>query len=160
MVTHQTASMEDYLKAIILLSQGDEEATVTKISNFIGVKKPSVTCALVKLSEIGLVTHKKYGHVALTPEGLKIAQDVYHRHKTLRHLLVEILKVDPEVADEDACRMEHFLSPSSLERLAKFIEFVLDRPQGISECLKSFHLYLEPSKKSEELLTKYQKRGK
>jgi len=160
MVTQQTASMEDYLEAIVLLSQGDEGVTVTKISNFLCVKKPSVTCALIKLSEIGLVTHKKYGHVELTPEGLKIAQDVYHRHKTLCHLLVDILGVDTKVAEDDACRMEHFLSPSSLERLAKFIEFVLNRPQGISECLKGFQYYLEHSKKREKTLTEGQERVK
>jgi DtxR family Mn-dependent transcriptional regulator len=160
MVTQQTASMEDYLKAIVLLSQGDEEVTVTKISNLLGVKKPSVTCALIRLSEIGLVTHKKYGLVALTPEGLKIAQDVYHRHKILCHLLVDILGVDTKVAEDDACRMEHFLSPSSLKRLAKFIEFVLNRPQGISECLKGFQYYLEHSKKSYKIRTECQEREK
>ena len=156
MVTQQTASMEDYLKAIVLLSQGDEEVTVTKTSKFLGVKKPSVTSALIKLSKMGLVVHKKYGSIELTSEGLKTAQDVYHRHKTLCHLLVEILKVDPEVAKDDACRMEHFLSPSSLERLSKFIEFVLNRPQGISECLKGFQYYLEHSKKSDKILTEHQ----
>ena len=160
MTTHQTASMEYYLKAIVLLSQGDEEVTVTKISNLLRVKKPSVTCALVRLSEIGLVTHKKYGLVALTPEGLKIAKDVYHRHKILCHLLVDILGVDTKVAEDDACRMEHFLSPSSLERLAKFIEFVLNRPQGISECLKGFQYYLEHSKKSDEIRAECQEREK
>jgi DtxR family Mn-dependent transcriptional regulator len=160
MVTQQTASMEDYLKAIVLLSQGDKEVTVTKISEFLGVKKPSVTCALLRLSEIGLVTHKKYGHVALTPEGLKIAQDVYHRHKILCHLLVDILGVDTRVAEDDACRMEHFLSPSSLKRLAKFIEFVLNRPQGISDCLKGFQYYLEHSKKSGKIRTGCQEGAK
>ena len=158
MVTQQTASMEDYLKAIVLLSQGDEEVTVTKISNLLRVKKPSVTCALIRLSEIGLVTHKKYGLVALTPEGLKIAQDVYHRHKILCHLLVDILGVDTKVAEDDACRMEHFLSPSSLKRLAKFIEFVLNRPKGISDCLKGFQSYIEHSKKSDKILTECEER--
>jgi DtxR family Mn-dependent transcriptional regulator len=158
MTTQQTASMEDYLKAIVLLSQGDEEVTVTKISNLLRVKKPSVTCALLRLSEIGLVMHKKYGHVALTPEGLKIAKDVYHRHKILCHLLVDILGVDTKVAEDDACRMEHFLSPSSLKRLAKFIEFVLNRPKGISDCLKGFQSYIEHSKKSDKILTECKER--
>lgn len=156
MATQQTASMEDYLEAIVLLGQGDEGVTVTKISRFLRVKKPSVTSALIKLSKKGLVVHKKYGSVELTPEGLKTAQDVYHRHKTLRHLLVEILKVDPKVAEEDACRMEHFLSPSSLKRLAKFIEFTLNCPQGTPECLKGFNYYLEHGKRSKEILTKCQ----
>jgi hypothetical protein len=54
--------------------------------------------------------------------------------------------------------MEHFLSPSSLKRLAKFIEFVLNRPKGISDCLKGFQSYIEHSKKSDKILTECKER--
>ena len=118
MVTRQTASMEDYLEAITLLSEGSKPVKVTEISNALGVKKPSVTSALTKLSELGLVTHKRYGSVELTSEGEKLARDVYWRHETLRHFLVDVLNVEPAVAEKDACRMEHVLSQTSLSKLA------------------------------------------
>jgi len=57
--------------------------------------------------------------------------------------LAEILGVEPKMASEDACKMEHAVSPATLERLAKFVEFVLNRPRGKPEWLKDFNYYLE-----------------
>lgn len=154
MATQQTPSMEDYLEAIVLLSEGSKAVKVTEISNALGVKKPSVTSALARLAESGLVTHKRYGSVELTPEGERIARDVYWRHETLRHFLVNILNVELAVAEEDACRMEHVLSRISLSKLAKFIEFVLNCPQGKPECLIGFDYYLEHGKRDREIVAK------
>ena len=159
MVTGQTASMEDYLEAIALLSEGSKPVKVTQISKALGVKKPSIVSALTKLSEAGLVVHEKYGRVELTAEGEKIAQNVYRRHETLRHFLLDILNVDSKVAEEDACRLEHSLSSPSLERLAKFIEFVLNCPRGEPEWLKGFNYYFEHGKRDEELLARCQREG-
>lgn len=156
MVTRQTASMEDYLETIALLSEENKAVKVTEISNALGVTKPSVTSALTRLSESGLVTHERYRSVELTPEGERIARDVYWRHETLRHFLVDILNVDPAVAEEDACRVEHLLSRTSLSRLAKFIEFVLNCPRGKPECLRDFDYYLDHGKRDGELLARCQ----
>jgi DtxR family Mn-dependent transcriptional regulator len=148
----QTASMEDYLEAIVILEEQGKLAKVTEIGKALGVKKPSVTSALAKLSEAGLVQHKKYGDVVLTAEGERIAHGVYQRHRTLRHFLVEILNVDPVLADEDACRVEHVLSRESLERLAKFVEYALNRPQGKPKWLKGFNYYFQHSEGDGELM--------
>ena len=157
MATQQTASMEDYLEAIVMLSEGGKVVKVTEISNALGVKKPSVTSALTRLSELGLVTHERYGSVELTHEGERIAQDVYWRHKILRLFLVDILNVDPVVAEGDACRMEHVLSRASLSRLAKFIEFLLNCPQGRPDCMIGFDYYLEHGKRDRKLMARCQR---
>ena len=157
MVTGQSASMEDYLEAITLLGKENKPVRVTEISRALGVKKPSVTSALGKLSQQGLVEHERYGHVQLTTEGERIAQDVFRRHEVLRHFLVEILNVDPETAAEDACKMEHSLSPTSLERLAKFEEFVLNCPRGEPEWLRGFNYYFEHGERDEEFLARCQR---
>ena len=107
MVTGQSASMEDYLEAIIVLGEGDKAVRVTQISEALRVKKPSVISALKKLSQERLVEHKRYGYVTLTAEGERIARDVFRRHEVLRHFLAEILNVDPKIAAEDACKMDH-----------------------------------------------------
>lgn len=151
-MTRQTASIEDYLEAIVLLAEKGESVTVTAISKALGVTKPSVTFALTKLSEAGLVKHEKYGDVILTSDGAGIAQDVYKRHKVLRSLLIDVLDVNPKVAEEDACRMEHSLSATSLERLAKFVEFVLTCPRGEPEWLKGFNYYFEHGERNPKLL--------
>ena len=143
MVTGQTASMEDYLEAIIMLRENKMAARVTQISKALGVKKPSVTAALKRLSEDGLVKHERYGNVELTAEGEKIAEDVFRRHEALRHFLTKILNIDPQVAADDACKMEHSVSSVTSERLAKFVEFILTRPRGQPEWLKLLNYYFE-----------------
>ena len=157
MVHQQTASMEDYLEAVVMLIEESKPVKVTEISKALGVKKPSVTAALRKLSGAGLVIHEGYSDVTLTPDGARIAQDVYRRHETLRHFLVDILKVDPRVAEKDACGMEHSLSPASLERLTKFLEFVLNCPRGKPEWLDALNYYFEHGKRDEELLARCQR---
>jgi DtxR family Mn-dependent transcriptional regulator len=154
MATEQTASMEDYLEAIAVLSRERSVVRVSEISKVLGVKKPSVTSALKKLSREGLVEHERYGYVKLTPEGQRIAEDVFRRHETLRHFLAEILNVDPQIAAEDACKMEHSLSPISLERLAKFVEFILQCPRGEPEWLKGFEYFFEHGERNKEYMAR------
>ena len=149
---NQTANMEDYLEAIFILTEQGKPARVTEIGKALGVKKPSVTSALAKLSKAGLVQHIKYGDVVLTDEGERIAQDVYQRHRTLRSFLVEILDVDPVIADEDACQMEHIICQESLERLAKFIELVLNCRQEKPDLLKNFNKHFRRGERAKEIL--------
>jgi len=156
-IDKQTASMEDYLETIAMLKEEGKPVTVTAISKMMGVKKPSVDWALTKLSVTGLVLHEKYGDVELTAEGAKIAEDVYHRHKILRRFLVDILDVDPEIAEQDACRMEHVLSGASLSRLEKFIEFVLNCPRGNPEWLAGFNYYVLHGERDADILARCQR---
>jgi len=129
METKHSSSMEDYLESILLLREGKEAVRVSQMSKALRVKMPSVTSALKKLSEQGLVKHKRYGRVQLTPDGEKIAEDIFRRHEALRRFLTKILNVDPEIAADDACKMEHSISPVTQEKLAKFVEVVLNRPE-------------------------------
>jgi len=143
MISEQTASREDYLEAIAKLREEEPSVRVTQISKRLGVKKPSVTAALHKLSEDGLVKHRRYGVVELTPEGRRIAEEVMRRHEVLFRFLSEVLDIDGEIAQGDACRVEHLLSPTSLDRLAKFVEFVLTCPKGQPVWHKGFKYYSE-----------------
>jgi DtxR family Mn-dependent transcriptional regulator len=68
--------------------------------------------------------------------------------------MVEILGIDPEVAVEDACRMEHFLSAPSLQRLTKFVEFVSVCPAGEPGWLKGFNYYFEHGERDQKLLAR------
>ncbi len=154
MISEQTASREDYLEAIAKLSEEETSVRVTQISKMMGVKKPSVTAALHKLSEDGLVKHRRYGLVELTREGRMIAEEVMRRHEVLFRFLSEVLDIDPETAQEDACRMEHSLSPTSLERLAKFVEFVMTCPKGEPVWHKGFKYYFEHGERDQELVAR------
>ena len=150
MVTGQTASMEDYLETIAVLSDQRRVVRVSHISKALSVSMPSVTSALKRLAEDGLVSHEPYGHVELTVEGEKIAHDVSHMHEALRQFLTGILGVEPDVADEDACKMEHAVSRSTRNRLSKFVEFALTSPRGHPEWLDHFSFYYQHGKRPQE----------
>jgi DtxR family Mn-dependent transcriptional regulator len=154
MVSEQTASMEDYLEAIAVLREEETEVRVTQISKRLGVKKPSVTAALRRLSEEGLVKHRRYGLVELTREGQRVAKEVMRRHEVLFRFLSEILGVDRKTAEDDACKVEHSLSPTSLERLAKFVEFVITCPRGEPLWQKGFSYYVEHGERDQEIVAR------
>lgn len=138
--------MEDYLETITRLNAGGGPVGVTAIGNAMHVKKPSVFSALAKLSEAGFVVHEKYGDVKLTKKGERLARDVYRRHRTIRHFLIDVLYVDPDTAENEACRMEHVLSNSSISRLGKFTDYLLDLHSGVHRYLDDFHRHLERGK--------------
>jgi DtxR family Mn-dependent transcriptional regulator len=155
-LSEQTASMEDYLETIALLKEERKPVTVTRISKAMDVKKPSVDWALTRLSEAGLVLHEKYKDVDLTDEGARIAQDVYKRHKILRQFLIDILNVDPDTADKDACRMEHVLGRASLSKLEEFVVYLLNCPRGEPKCLSGFTYFVEHGKRDPDLVDRCQ----
>jgi DtxR family Mn-dependent transcriptional regulator len=133
MTKQQSGSMENYLEMIAMLGKEKNIVRVTQLSTALGVKKSSVSAALTKLSKQGLVKHEKYGYVELTPEGEKIAHDILHRHKVLEQFLVEILGVNQKVAWKDACEMEHYISPVTIQKLTMFVEHVMSKSlQNIS----------------------------
>jgi len=139
----QTASMEDYLEAIANLGEGRKVVRVKQISEMLGVKMPSVTSALKKLSEQELVEHERYGQIKLTPEGDKVARDVIYRHEALTRFFAQALGINRETAEEDACKIEHVISPLSMERLAKFVEFIEACPLGGANFPSRYEYYLE-----------------
>jgi len=139
----QTASMEDYLEAIANLGEGSKVVRVKQISEMLGVKMPSVTSALKKLSGQELVEHERYGHIKLTPEGDRVARDVIRRHKALTRFFAQALGINRETAEEDACKIEHVISPLSMERLAKFVEFIEACPLGGTNFPSRYEYYLE-----------------
>jgi len=156
----QTASMEDYLEAVAMLRGKGKVVRVSQISRKLGVKMPSVTSALKKLSEQELVEHERYGHIKLTPEGDKVAGEVLRRHKALTRFFAQALGINRETAEEDACKIEHVISPLGLERVIKFIEFIEACPLGEANFPKRFKYYLEHGQPPEECLERSVRKGK
>ncbi|MFH1645912.1 MAG: metal-dependent transcriptional regulator, partial [Candidatus Omnitrophota bacterium] len=119
-----SSTMEDYLEAIAALERQNEIARVRDIAHLLSVKSSSVNAALKMLSKKGLVKHEKYGYVNLTPAGEEIARNVQCKHDLLLKFLTEILSINDNKALQDACKMEHAISPKTFDRLTKFIQFV------------------------------------
>jgi len=156
----QSASMEDYLEAIAKLGEGRKVVKVKQLSQMMGVKMPSVTSALKKLSEQELVVHERYGHIKLTPEGDAVARDVICRHEALTRFFAQALGIDRETAEEDACKIEHVISPLSMERLAKFVEFMEACPLGGANFPSRYEYYLEHGELPQDCSKKGMKKRK
>ena len=113
-------SGEMYLETILILSQKMENVRAIDIGEEMNFSKPSVSRALKILRENSYITVDRNGYVSLTKSGLEIAQKIYERHQVLSEILIR-LGVDPEIAIEDACRMEHVISDASFEAIKRSI---------------------------------------
>ena len=109
---HINESSENYLEAILRLSKRLPVVRAVDICNYLGFKKSSVSIAMKNLRERNYITVTDAGFLYLTDEGLAIASMVYERHQTLTSWLVS-LGVEPEIAAEDACKLEHVISSES-----------------------------------------------
>ena len=116
-------SGEMYLESIHVLLQKKSAVRSVDISEYMGYSKPSVSRAVGLLKNGGYILVDKDGYITLTEEGLAIANKIYQRHTLISNLLVQ-LGVDPDVAAEDACKIEHAISDESFEAIQKYVEKV------------------------------------
>ncbi len=119
MKNHESA--ENYLETILILQQRKGTVRAIDIANELGFSKPSVSVALKNLREKQQVSVDDAGNITLLPAGLAIASCIYERHQLLTRWLIAI-GVDPDTAAEDACRMEHVISPTSFEAIKRHVE--------------------------------------
>ena len=112
-------SLEDYLEAIYLLSQCLERVRSVDIASYLGFSKPSVSHAVKVMESQKLITLDDNKIITLTNRGAAIEKEVVHRHKFFTDMLIS-MGVSKEIAQEDACRMEHVLSQESFNAIEKF----------------------------------------
>lgn len=114
-------SGEMYLESIYVLSKKLGAVRSIDISEYMGYSKPSVSRAVSLLKNGGYIVMNEDNLITLTDSGLEIAQKIYERHTLLSDLLIR-LGVSPEVASQDACRMEHTISDESFEAIRRHME--------------------------------------
>lgn len=114
-------SAEDYLEAILILSQKGGGVRSVDIATMLSVSKPSVSHAMKLLREDGYIAMDRYGMVSLLDKGAEIATRIYERHNVLTKML-EGLGVSPENARADACKIEHDLSPESFQKIKEHLK--------------------------------------
>jgi Mn-dependent DtxR family transcriptional regulator len=112
-------SSEDYLEAILLLSQELEFVHQIEVARKLNVSQPAVQKALKILRSNGYITTDGL-HIYLTEQGKTYAQDIYHRHCTIRTFLT-LHGVGEQDADYDACEMEHALSPATFAMMEEYV---------------------------------------
>ena len=109
-------SAENYLETILLLQQRKGSVRSIDIANELEFSKPSVSVAMKNLRQGGYIEMDSAGQIRLLPPGLAIAEAVLEKHRLMTQFLIG-LGVSPEVAAEDACRIEHVLSDESFEAI-------------------------------------------
>ena len=117
---HINESAENYLETILILGTKKPVVRSVDVAEELGFKKSSVSVAMKLLRESEHITVTKEGYIYLTESGKHIAEMIYERHEMIKNWLIS-LGVSPEVASEDACKMEHVISTESFEAIKKHI---------------------------------------
>ncbi len=115
-------SGEDYLEAVLALEEKKGVVRLTDVAQRLGVSKPSASRAMKVLQGSGYIHQESYGSIELTKKGRIKANQVYTRHKTLTTFLANVLGLEADIAEADACRMEHILSVETMEKLSDFVQ--------------------------------------
>ena len=115
---HLLESGEMYIETIHVLSKKGGVVRSVDVSEHMGVSKPSVSRAIGLLKEGGYVLMARDGALTLTEAGVEVANKIYERHRVITALLTA-LGVDPEIAADDACRIEHHISDESFEAIKR-----------------------------------------
>ena len=108
---------EMYLKIIYQLRQSGDPARVGQMARGLGVHPSTVSAVVRTLDRMGLVTHDRYDVVKLTEVGEKLAECVVRRFDILRRFFTEVLGLDEEAAEVEACDTEHVISPETIVRI-------------------------------------------
>lgn len=109
-------SGEMYLETILVLSQRQRYVRSIDVADYMGYSKPSVSRAVSLLKQGEYITVDREGFLYLTDAGREVAEKIYERHTVLTQLLISI-GVDPAVAEEDACRVEHDISDETFAKI-------------------------------------------
>jgi len=148
---------EEYIETIYVLQNRQGYARTGKISLNMGVRPSSVTEMLQKLQDEGYIKYEPYKGALLTETGKKIACELMKKHKIIADFL-EIIGVKRELADTDACQIEHHVTGKTLERLGKFVEFINNAPKE-PKWIEHFNHYIKTGKRKECNLYKENERN-
>lgn len=138
-----SAVQEDYLEAILALEAESSRVRVRDLAERLAVHKSTVTAALKALAEKGLIEYEPYGQIVMTRAGRRAGERVSADHAVVKAFLADVLMIDEEAAEDNACRMEHVMDRAVLNRLVSFTAYMT---QGDSrdgrDGLESFKTYL------------------
>ncbi len=119
-------SQEDYLEAIFTIASKKGAARVKDVADSMKVASASVNRAVSSLTEHGYINHERYDLISLTDKGREKASQVIDKHTALTQFFREVLCIDEPEASDAACRMEHAISDTTMDRISFLSRFLLD----------------------------------
>jgi len=134
---------EEYLEVIYEIVGKKGYARAKDLANALNVSPSTVTEMIQKLGKNGYINYEKYGGITLTTKGRKLVEELARKHEVLKNFFM-LIGVEEEVAEEDACKIEHVASDGTTQALTKFVEFVQkhDKPKWIER----FRIYSKEGK--------------
>ena len=117
-----SSSLEDYIEAVYSIYTTENKVKAVDVSRRLNVSRASVTEALQKLEQLGLINYGRYGTISITDEGVEKAKEVIKKHETLSEIFEKVLGVDHKLAEETACKIEHVIGDEILLKLEQHIK--------------------------------------
>lgn len=115
-------SGENYLETILLLKQQHGFVRSIDVAEKLGYSKPSISRAMGLLRKNGYIEIEPSGNILFTPMGQEKAEAIYERHRMITQYLIQTLRVDPEIAEKDACRIEHVISQELFDHIKQYVQ--------------------------------------
>jgi len=127
MIENLSKNMEDYLETIYLIQQEKGNVRIKDIAEKLECSMPSVSSAVKNLNEKGFVNHGRYNFVELTLSGIQVAEKIFERHSVLKSFFSEVLGIESDIAERDACLIEHVISQATFNELKNFMNYKKNR---------------------------------
>ncbi|MGI5891135.1 MAG: metal-dependent transcriptional regulator [Bacillota bacterium] len=115
-------SGENYLETILLLQNKKGYVRSIDIANELDYSKASISRAMSILKKAGYISMAKDGQILLTDKGHKKANEIYERHQLITQYLITTLDLDPQIANQDACRIEHIISQQTFDKIRSLMQ--------------------------------------
>lgn len=119
-------SGENYLETILILEKRNGAVRSIDVANELNFSKASISRAMGILKNAELIIIEKNGQIKLTEAGYKKATEIFERHCLIKEFLMMTLNIDEELADKDACRIEHVISPETFDRIKQVTQKGVD----------------------------------
>ncbi len=130
MAASASAKIEEYLETIYNMDMEGEVVIGARLAEKFQVKAPTVTEMLQRLEKAGYITMDSHRHIALTSQGVELAESVLRRHRLTERFLVDMLGMQWHEVHEEACRLEHYISGAVEERVIASLGHPTTCPHG------------------------------
>ena len=116
-------SLEDYIEYIYTSLSNGKELKAIDIAKKFNISRASVSEALIRLCELGLVIYEGRKGIIVTEKGEIEAKRVIKKHQILLDFINKTLNIEFEKASDNACKIEHVIDDDVVSILEKFNQF-------------------------------------
>ncbi len=129
------STFEDYLEAILTITEnGRQQATSQEMAAALDTGRAAVEATIASLVEEGYLERAPGDAVRLTGKGKTVASKVARKHRVLQCFLTEVLGIEEDAANREACTLEHGISDETIDRLSSYMDGAQPPPGRLGRC--------------------------